>query len=41
MATAMKSQLQWLDQVKTNGCYGCHQRGNKATRVIPSALGTF
>src|SRR5712692_4998803 len=41
MATAMKSQLQWLDQVKTNGCYGCHQLGNKATRVIPSALGTF
>src|SRR5258708_5476793 len=41
MATTMKSQLQWLDQVKTNGCYGCHQLGNKATRVIPSALGTF
>jgi len=41
MATAMKSQLQWLDQVKTNGCYGCHQLGNKATRVIPKELGTF
>jgi hypothetical protein len=41
MAATMKSQLQWLDQVKTNGCYGCHQLGNKATRVIPSALGTF
>src|SRR4029077_6251330 len=27
MTTAMKSQLQWLDRVKTNGCYGCHQLG--------------
>src|SRR5271167_2954760 len=25
MTTQMKSQLQWLDRVKTNGCYGCHQ----------------
>src|SRR5258708_2182861 len=41
MPTTMKSQLQWLDQVKTNGCYGCHQLGNKATRGIPSTLGTF
>jgi hypothetical protein len=41
MPTTMKSQLQWTDQVKTNGCYGCHQLGNKATRVIPQALGTF
>jgi hypothetical protein len=41
MTTAMKSQLQWLDQVKTNGCFGCHQLGNKATRTIPKELGTF
>src|ERR1700726_1100598 len=41
MATAMKSQLQWLHRVKTNGCYGCHQLGNKATRTIPPDLGTF
>jgi hypothetical protein len=41
MPTTMKSQLQWTDQVKTNGCYACHQLGNRATRVIPSALGTF
>jgi hypothetical protein len=38
---AMKNQLAWTDQVKTNGCYACHQLGNRATRVIPSALGTF
>src|ERR1700726_4573732 len=31
---AMKTQEQFLDQVKTNGCYTCHQLGNKATRTI-------
>jgi len=41
MPTSMKSQLQWADQVKTNGCYACHQLGNKATREIPKELGTF
>jgi hypothetical protein len=41
MPTFMKSQLQWTDQVKTNGCYACHQLGNRATRVIPKELGTF
>ena len=35
------SQLHWMDVVKTNGCYTCHQLGNKATRTIPSALGEF
>jgi len=38
---AMKSQTQWLDVVKTNGCYTCHQLGNKATRTIPKELGDF
>jgi hypothetical protein len=37
----VKSQAQWLDVVKTNGCYGCHAMGNKATRTIPKELGTF
>ena len=41
MATAMKSQLQWTDQIKTNGCFACHGLGTKATRTIPEALGTF
>jgi hypothetical protein len=41
MATLMKSQVQWMDQVKTNGCYTCHQLGNKATREIPKEFGTF
>ena len=38
---ALKSQAQWLDVVKTNGCYTCHQLGNKATRTIPKELGQF
>jgi hypothetical protein len=35
MSTSLKSQAQWLDVLKTNGCYTCHQLGNKATRTIP------
>src|SRR5258705_5275453 len=37
----MKSQSQFLDIVKTNGCATCHQPGNKATRTIPTPLGKF
>ncbi len=36
-----KSQEQWLDLVKTNGCGTCHQLGNLATRTLPSTLGHF
>jgi hypothetical protein len=32
--TSIKSQSMWLDGIKTNGCVGCHQLGNKATRTI-------
>ena len=35
------TQLHWMDIVKTNGCYTCHQLGNKATRTISPALGEF
>ncbi len=35
------SQGQWLDTTKTDGCYTCHQLGNKATRTIPKELGHF
>ena len=38
MPANLKSQAQWLDVVKTNGCYTCHQLGNKATRTIPAAF---
>jgi hypothetical protein len=41
IAEAMKTQNQWLDLVKTDGCYTCHQLGNKATRTIPKELGDF
>jgi hypothetical protein len=38
---ALKSQEQWLDIVKTNGCYGCHAIGTKPMRTIPKELGDF
>ena len=31
----------WLNQMKNNGCVGCHQLGQKSTRTIPQAFGTF
>ncbi|HXB74424.1 MAG TPA: carboxypeptidase-like regulatory domain-containing protein [Candidatus Acidoferrales bacterium] len=37
----MKSQAQWLELIKTDSCWSCHQLGNKATRDIPKALGDF
>jgi hypothetical protein len=36
-----KTQDQWLDVIKTNGCGNCHQLGNYATRNIPPSLGHF
>ena len=35
------NQGQSLDLTKTDGCYTCHQLGNKATRTIPKELGHF
>jgi hypothetical protein len=32
----VKTQTEWLNVTKTNGCYGCHALGNKATRTIPT-----
>jgi hypothetical protein len=37
----MRSQAQWLRGIKSGGCLACHQLGNKATREIPAALGSF
>src|SRR5579884_175504 len=34
----MKSQAQWIRQLKTDGCVTCHQLGNKATREIPESF---
>src|SRR3954464_1130137 len=41
MPAHLKSQAQWLDVVKTNGCYGCHALGTQANRTIPKELGAF
>jgi hypothetical protein len=42
IATSVGSQGEWIRNiVNTDGCTGCHQMGNKATREIPSSLGTF
>jgi hypothetical protein len=41
IGATIKTQHQWVDLVKTDGCITCHQLGNKATRTIPSDLGTF
>jgi hypothetical protein len=35
------SQASFLRVLKSGGCWACHQLGNKATREIPAALGTF
>ena len=37
----VKSQAQWLRQLKSGGCTACHQLGNKATRELPPGLGHF
>src|SRR5262245_14727101 len=37
----MKSQAEWLRNLKSGGCWACHQLGNKATREIPKSLGAF
>jgi len=41
MPEALKSQGQWLDIVKTDGCFTCHALGNAATRTIEPQLGQF
>jgi hypothetical protein len=36
----MRTQDHWINHIKAN-CNVCHQMGNRATREIPAALGTF
>ncbi len=36
-----KTQEQWLNFIKTNGCGNCHQMGNYATRTLSPELGKF
>lgn len=37
----LKNQAEWIRNLKSGGCTGCHQLGTKATREIPKELGTF
>jgi hypothetical protein len=38
----VRSQGEWIRNiVNTDGCTGCHQMGNRATREIPASLGSF
>ena len=42
ISTNVRSQGEWIRNiVNTDGCTGCHQMGNKATREIPERLGKF
>lgn len=39
ISTNIKSQGEWVSRiVNTDGCTGCHQMGNKATREIPQSV---
>jgi hypothetical protein len=37
----VRSQAEYLRHLKNGTCLACHQLGNKGTREIPPALGTF
>ena len=37
----MKSQGEWIRQVKSGACLSCHQLGSKGTRELLPALGHF
>ena len=37
----VKSQGDWIRNVKSGGCTACHALGTKATREIPTAFGIF
>jgi hypothetical protein len=39
--SAKMTQTEWLNEMKNNGCVGCHQLGQLSTRTIEPALGHF
>ena len=41
IAPSIRSQAEWLRNLKSGGCTACHQLGTKGTREIPKALGAF
>jgi len=41
IAPGMDSQAEWLRNLKSGGCWACHQLGSKGTRELSPALGKF
>jgi len=41
ISTNIKSQADWIRQIKSGGCTACHQLGTLGTREIPEGLGRF
>src|SRR4051812_22322384 len=41
ISPSIKTQGDWIRNVKSGGCTACHALGTKATREIPPALGPF
>jgi hypothetical protein len=41
IAPTIGSQAQWLRNLKSGGCWSCHQLGSKGTRELLPGLGTF
>ncbi len=41
ISPAIKTQGDWIRNLKSGGCTACHALGTKATREIPPALGPF
>jgi hypothetical protein len=41
IAPGIRTQAEWLRQIKSGSCLACHGLGTKGTREIPKELGTF
>jgi hypothetical protein len=41
IASTVKSQHEWLNMVKTNGCMACHALGTVGTRTVPQDFAHF
>jgi hypothetical protein len=39
IAPTMKTQADWIRQLKSGGCLACHQLGSRATRELPQEFG--
>jgi hypothetical protein len=41
ISSDIKSQSEWLRNLKSGGCLACHQLGSRGTRTFPPSLGKF